>query len=112
LLERLINFLEQNIEDPALTVDTISKEIGLSRVHLFRKMKAIAGMTPSAFIKDFRMKKAKAIFLKNPSASVAEVAYSVGFQDVKYFSKCFKKHFGQSPKNLSDQNSQKPEMSS
>ena len=100
LLKKLINFLEQNIEDPALTVDTISKEIGLSRVHLFRKMKAIAGMSPSAFIKDFRMKKAKAIILKNPSASVSEVAYSVGFQDVKYFSKCFKKHFGKSPTKI------------
>ena len=100
LLEKLIKLLEEKIEDPTLTVNDISKELGLSRVHLFRKMKAIAGMTPSAFIKDFRMKKAKAIFSKNPSAPIAEVAYSVGFQDVKYFGKCFKKHFGKSPSKI------------
>lgn len=110
LLEKLIKLLEEKLDDPTLTVDEISKELGLSRVHLFRKMKAISGMTPSSFIKDFRLKKAKSIFVANANASVAEVAYNVGFQDVKYFSKCFKKYFGKSPNQLSKQHSAKTEL--
>ena len=77
----------------------ISKEVGVSRVQLFRKLKNLAGLSPADFIKDLRMKKA-AQLLRTQNVKVAEVAYEVGFQDVEYFSKCFKKAYNINPSKL------------
>lgn len=96
LLKKLIEIVEKNIDEPTLTVEFLSKEVALSRVHLFRKLKSITGMTPTDFIKDYRMKRATQL-LATQKLSISEVAYEVGFQDVHYFGKCFKKAYGTSP---------------
>lgn len=96
LMENFISIVKENIDKPNFTVDYIGNQIGLSRVHLSRKIKALTGMTPAGFIKDFRMKQALGM-IKTDSFSVADIAYAVGYQDVQYFSKSFKLYFGKSP---------------
>jgi len=96
LLQKTTNTIETHIEEPDLSVEFLGKEVGLSRVHLYRKLKALTGLSPADFVKDFRLKRA-AQLLSQKNLKVAEVAYAVGFQDVAYFSKCFKKMYGESP---------------
>ena len=97
LMKSVISIIKKNIDQPNFTVETLGKEVGLSRVHLFRKLKSLTGRTPSDFIRNIRMKNACEL-LELGSYRTAEVAYMVGFQDVKYFSKCFKKFTKMSPK--------------
>jgi len=100
LLKNLVQTVENNIDEPTLTVEFLSKKLGLSRVHLFRKLKVLLGTTPTDFIKDFRMKRAASL-LQQQKLNVSEIAYSVGFQDVHYFGKCFRKAYGVSPSQYS-----------
>jgi len=77
----------------------------LSRPQLYRKISSIAGVTVSEFIKEIRLKRAAQLLMQKPS-SISEVAYQVGFNDPKYFSKCFKQMFGVSPAQYISQNEQ------
>ncbi len=99
LLKRIVNTIQSNLSESKLTVEFLAHEIGLSRVQLFRKLKSLTGLSPADYIKDFRMKRA-AHLLREKNVKVAEVAYEVGFQDVQYFSKCFKKAYKVSPKEF------------
>lgn len=96
LLAKLQLVLAENLDQSNLTVEYLGDQVGLSRVHLFRKLKALTGLTPSEFIKDFRMKHARQM-LETGKFRVADVASQVGFQDPQYFSKVFKKETGKSP---------------
>ncbi|MCH7411491.1 response regulator [Belliella sp. DSM 111904] len=99
LMHSVISLIEEKLDQPNLTVDFLSQEIGISRVHLFRKIKALTGLTPSELIKESRMKKAMKM-LSSGKYRVSDVAYEVGFQDVAYFGKVFKKQFGQKPSDI------------
>lgn len=96
LLAKLHQVLTDNLDQSNLTVEYLGDQLGLSRVHLFRKLKALTGLTPSDFIKDFRIKNAQQM-LESGKFRVADVAGMVGFQDVQYFRKVFKKETGVSP---------------
>lgn len=99
LLKRVVNVIQGELDNPSLSVEYLSSEVGISRVQLFRKLKSLVGLSPADFIKDFRMKKA-AQLLRTKNVKVAEVAYEVGFQDVEYFSKCFKKTYKINPSKV------------
>ncbi|MCD6354790.1 MAG: response regulator, partial [Prolixibacteraceae bacterium] len=88
--------IEANISEPEFSVEYLASETGLSTVHLYRKLKALTGMTPNEFIRSFRMKRATQL-LKQKKLMISEVAYAVGFNDPKYFKKCFKQMYGVSP---------------
>ncbi|WP_304518070.1 response regulator, partial [Cecembia rubra] len=96
LMKKLYELIIDNLDQPNLTVDFIGDQVGLSRVHLFRKIKGLTGLSPSELLKDYRMNHAMKM-LSSGKYRVSDVAYAVGFQDVSYFGKVFKKHFGQSP---------------
>ncbi len=96
LMKNVVNIVKEQFDKPNFTVDYLSSEVGLSRVHLTRKIKALTGIAPAEFIKDYRMRQAIEM-LKNGSFKVAEIAYAVGYQDVQYFSKTFKAKYGKSP---------------
>jgi AraC-like DNA-binding protein len=70
--------------------------VGMSQTVLYRKLKALTDCSIADFIKSVRLKKAALLFLQNPD-NIADVAYRVGFSDRKYFSREFRKQFGQSP---------------
>ncbi len=105
LLGKIMKVIEENISDPTLSVEFLGKEVGLSRVHLFRKLKALTGITPSDFIRDVRLKRAAQLILQN-KMRIAEVADHVGFQDSNYFTKCFRKVYQCSPSEYSEKVSQ------
>ncbi|WP_242203535.1 hybrid sensor histidine kinase/response regulator transcription factor [Aestuariivivens insulae] len=92
-LQKLSDYIRDNIENPKLNVNKAGKDLGISRVHLYRKVKAITGKTPVVFIRDFRLAVA-AELLEQDNLNINEVCYKVGFQDVGYFRKCFKKKYG------------------
>lgn len=96
LMTSILHTIKENLDKPNFTVEFLSSEVGLSRVHLFRKLKNLTGMSPTEFIRDIRMQNAFNL-LKTQKYKPSDVAYMVGFQDAAYFGKCFKKYAGMSP---------------
>lgn len=97
LMEKIMTIINQNISEPTLNVETLAQEVGLSRVHLHRKLKELTNLSPRDFIKNIRMKQA-AKLLKEKKLSISEVAYAVGYNNLSHFSSTFKETFGISPK--------------
>ena len=96
LLLKFNEKLKEQIGNPDLSVESISRELGLSRVHLNRRLKTIIHESPSTYIRDYRLKQA-ALLLANKKLSIAEIAYAVGFSSHAYFSNIFKERYGMSP---------------
>lgn len=105
-MTKVAKVIEENISEPEFSVEKLASEIALSTVHLYRKLKALTGMTPNEFIRSFRMKRATQL-LTQKKLMISEVAYAVGFNDPKYFRKCFKKDFGVSPSEYENSNTNK-----
>jgi len=95
-LNKAIKVVEERINDYDLNVDTLTKEIGISRTNLHIKLKALTNLSATEFIKSIRLKQSVQL-LKTNKLNISEVAYRCGFNDPKYFSKCFKKQFGKIP---------------
>lgn len=95
-LNKIILIIEDRIADPDFDVPTLSSEIGMSQPVLYKKIRALTDLSVNDFIKSLRIKRA-AQLLKQGTGNIAEIAYSVGFNDRKYFSSEFKKHFGKTP---------------
>ena len=96
LLRRLNEKLKEYMTNPDLSVDFLSKELGISRVHFNRKLKALTNESPGNYIRNYRLKHAAWLLIKK-NMSIAEIAYAVGFSSQTYFSYIFKKHYGMSP---------------
>lgn len=96
LIDKVIESIRKNIENPEFSVDDLSREVGLSRVHLNRKLKENINISPSNLIKSIRLKQA-AYLLINNKVNISEVAYKVGFSTHSYFSSNFKDYFGMAP---------------
>lgn len=91
-----IKYVEENMARPELSVEELSQAMGMSRVHLYKKLLQITGKSPTEFIRIIRLKRA-AQLLRESQLNVSEIAYRVGFNNPKYFSKYFKDEFGISP---------------
>ena len=96
LIEKAIKYVEDNISRSDLSVEELSRELGMSRVHLYKKLLQITGKSPIEFIRVIRLKRA-AQLLRESQLHVSEVAYEVGFNNPKYFSRYFKEEFGVLP---------------
>lgn len=99
ILPRTVEIIKANIGDPAFGVEELSREIGMSRVHLNRKLKETISVSPGTFIRSIRLKQA-AYLLVNNKVNISEVAYKVGFSTHSYFSSSFKDFFGLPPKEF------------
>ena len=97
LLEKVMAVINKNLGNSDLSVDKIADEVGISRVHLHRKMKELTGQTPHDFIRNIRLKKA-ATLLSSGDMNVSEVMYACGFSNAASFSTVFKKLYGVSPR--------------
>jgi len=95
-LNKLMQLVEAKMEDPDFNVGSLVEDIGMSQTVLYKKIKALTGLSIADFIKSQRLKRA-AQLLTDHKLSIAEAAYSVGFNDRKYFSKEFRKQFGIAP---------------
>ncbi len=94
-LERVQQLLDERLTDPSFSAELFSREIGMSRMQLHRKLKAL-GLTTTEFIRSQRLKLA-AYLLETSDINMSEVGYSVGFNDPSYFAKCFKEAYGSTP---------------
>ena len=98
-VKRLRNVIRDHMSDSDFSVERIGEEIGLSRVQLYRKVKALTGQTPVELLRKARLEKARSLIM-HTEKSVAEIAYEVGFTSPSYFNKCFKDEFDVSPGTL------------
>ncbi len=99
LFDRVKEIIKKHLDESDFSVQQLSEEVGISRVHLNRKMKNHYGVSPNTFIRSFRLKQA-AYLLANNKANVNEVAYAVGFSSHSYFTTSFREYFGMSPKEF------------
>ena len=95
--KQLSSFLESRYSDSSLGIEDMSDALKLSKVQLYRKSKALFGMTPVDIIRSFRLSQSVKI-LKENRLTISEVAYECGFSSPSYFTRCFKEKFGVSPK--------------
>jgi signal transduction histidine kinase/ligand-binding sensor domain-containing protein/DNA-binding response OmpR family regulator len=107
-LNRLTRLIDENLSEPGLSVKFIAAEFGMDQALLNKKLKALTDMTTNTFIRNYRLRKAASLIEKN-RYFVLDVAYEVGFNDVKYFRQCFKNYFQMTPseyaKNYKENNS-------
>ena len=96
-LKQLRKIIQENLANSDLSVEQIGDEIGLSRVQLYRKVKALTGNSPVEIVRKARLTRARHL-LQTTERTVSEIAYAVGFSTPSYFSKCYKDEFGESPK--------------
>ncbi len=95
-IKQLHDIIQHHLSDTDFSVEDIGKEIGLSRVQLYRKVKAMTGSSVVDLIRKARLSKARRL-LESRSMSISEVAYDVGFSSPSYFTKCFKDEYGMLP---------------
>ena len=105
LIQRAVSMVEKEIENPDFSVEVLSKELGMSRMHLYKKINSLTGQNPLEFIRSIRLQRA-AQLLKMNQYSISEVAYKVGFNNAKYFSKHFKNNFGVLPSHYQKNNNE------
>ncbi|ACU04927.1 hybrid sensor histidine kinase/response regulator transcription factor [Pedobacter heparinus] len=101
-LNKIMRIIEDNFSMDDFNVNILATEVGMSTPILYKKIKALTGLTVNNFIKSVRLKRA-AQLLKQNTYTVYEVAYMVGFSDSKYFSKEFVKQFGRTPSDYSQE---------
>ena len=99
LVSKVIETIRKNMEKTDFTVEDLSREVGMSRVHLNRKLKEVMNVSPSSLIRSIRLKQA-AFLLINNKVNISEVAYKVGFSTHSYFSNSFHDYFGMTPKEF------------
>lgn len=99
LIDKVIRCIRNNIDNSSFSVEDLSREIGMSRVHLNRKLKEHMNISPSNLIRSIRLKQA-AFLLINNNVNISEVAYKVGFSTHSYFSNSFHDYFGMTPKEF------------
>ena len=99
LMRRIVESIRTHLENPDFDVAALCADVGISRVHLNRKLKENGNVPPSTLIKSFRMKQA-AYLLANNQVNVSEVAYRVGYASHSYFSSTFKDFFGMTPREF------------
>lgn len=100
-LEQLTEFMERNMDNGELVVDDLVHEMAVSRSVFFKKLKSLTGLAPIEFIKEMRVKRA-AQLIETGEFNMTQIAYMVGINDPRYFSKCFKHRFGMTPTEYKD----------
>ena len=95
-VSRFKALVEEKMRDPELNVEDLGKDMGLSRVQLYRKLKSLTNYAPNELLRQARLKKAASL-LASSEMTIAEIAYEVGFSSPSYFTKCYKEQFGESP---------------
>jgi signal transduction histidine kinase/DNA-binding response OmpR family regulator len=95
-LQKVMYVVEENIANPDFDVDAFSRELGMSRTQLNRKLTAMVEQSPNEFIRTMRLKRAAAL-LAGQQSNVGEIAFMVGFSNPNYFTKCFRDYYGLAP---------------
>ena len=97
--EQLNEAIRKHMSNPNLKMDELGDEVKLSRVQLYRRVKALTGQSPVELLRQMRLQRAYAL-LQSTTKTVNEIAYEVGFNTPGYFSKCFREQYGKYPTDL------------
>lgn len=95
-IEKAVKYVDENMGRSGLSVEELASHLGMSRVHLFKRLKQLTGKAPIEFIRILRLKRA-AQYLRESQLNVSEIAYKCGFNNPKHFAKYFKEEFGVTP---------------
>ncbi|MEO5562092.1 MAG: ATP-binding protein, partial [Chitinophagaceae bacterium] len=98
-LEKVMQAVETYMGDPDFSMEKFGQEVSLSRMQLHRKLKALTGESPGDFLRTMRLERAKRL-LESKAGNVSEIAYEVGFNNLSYFSKCYREQFGMAPNQV------------
>lgn len=98
LMERIMKVVNKHLDDPELNVEMLASEVGLSRVHVHRKLKELTNLSTRDFIKNIRLQQAASLLAQDKKMTISEVAYAVGYSNLSHFSNSFKEKYGMSPK--------------
>jgi AraC-like DNA-binding protein len=96
LLQEIVSYLENNLNNPQLSVEALSKHVGMSRSTLYSKLLQLTGESPVEYIRSFRLEKA-ALLMEKTNLTIAEIAYQVGFTTPNYFARSFKSKYNMLP---------------
>jgi DNA-binding response OmpR family regulator len=91
-IQKVLNYIDENLSDPELSVELLASELNLSRSQFYRKIKTLTGQTANGFLRKIRLKRVK-IMIEKGNTNISDVCYSSGFSSPSYFTKCFKKEF-------------------
>ena len=106
LVKEATSYVEENISNTDLSVETLSIAMNMSRVHLYKKLLSVTGNTPSEFIRLIRLRRAEQL-LRKSQLTVAEVSYAVGFNNPRYFSKYFREMYELTPSQYKEKYEEK-----
>lgn len=96
-LSKLEEIVKGHLSDPDFDVNTLAKELAVSRSSLYNKLRALSCMTPNEFVLNTRLKYAAGLLKNNPELQITEIGYQAGFNSLRYFRHCFKAYFNQTP---------------
>ena len=105
LLRKIDLVIEDNLDNNEFNIDLLAQESGMGRSKLYAVVKEITGITPNTYILNYKMNKAANWLKTQPNLTVSEVAYKLGFNAARYFSLCFKDHYGLTPNDYRRRNS-------
>lgn len=100
-MKRVITVIEKHLSDEDFSTEQFGEELGMSRMQVHRKLKALTGKSAIQFIKSFKLDKARKM-IQGKNGNISEIAYSLGFGSPAYFTKCFKEEFGYPPSEISE----------
>jgi AraC-like DNA-binding protein len=103
---RIVGCLEAHLQDAQLSVEFLSRELGMSRSSLYGKLLELTGETPVEFIRSFRLEKAVALLDKG-GLSISQIAYEVGFTSPTYFTRAFKEKYKMLPREFAGRGAKK-----
>ena len=95
-VQQVMDVMEKQMDNPDLTIDELAQSTGMGRTVFYQKLKTIFGLSPVDFVREVRIKRAMQL-MESGEYNISTIAYMTGFNDPKYFSKCFKKKYGMTP---------------
>ncbi len=98
-MNKVMEIIENHIAEEDFNIEAFDEKLGMGRVQIYRKLKALTGKSPSRHIRSVRLAKAKNL-IEEKKGNISEIAYSVGFSSPQYFTRCFKEEFGFPPSDL------------
>lgn len=97
LMDRIMKVVNDNLANPDLNVEMLAAEVGLSRVHINRKLKELTNLSPREFIKNIRLQQAAKLLAEDKKLSISEIAYATGYSNLSHFSNNFRDKYGVTP---------------
>ena len=101
-IKKIMACIEKDMGNPQLCVTKLALEMCMSNIQLYRKLKSITGHTPNELIRDIRLQRAASLLIQHADR-VSAIAYQVGFNNLSYFSKCFREKYGLTPSEFMHQ---------